>query len=58
MIPCNPGLQPGGREPSEGYGGEVPHLAHPTDEVDGWGAAAGRNSMDHDYLMMGVKIVG
>ena len=35
MIPWNPGLQSGGREPSEGHGGELPHLAHPTDEADG-----------------------
>ena len=37
---------------------ELPHLAHPPDEADRGGAAAGRIGMDHDCLMVGVKIVG
>ena len=33
------------------YYSELPHLAHPTDEADRGGVAAGRNCMDHDNLM-------
>ena len=33
------------------YYSELPHLAHPPDEADGGGAAAGRNGLDHDCLI-------
>ena len=37
------------------YYSELPlHLAHPPDEADGGGAAAGRNGMNHDCLMVGM----